>query len=78
MHGVALGQFLGFDQDVDDPTPGGWGIVDGLRDRLTRLGVPALGGPPVGHGLHPPTTPLGTQATIDTAAGTLTVESAVA
>ncbi|MBA6434280.1 S66 peptidase family protein [Streptomyces sp. GMR22] len=65
--GVALGQFLGFDQDADDPTLGGWGIADVLRDRLTRLGVPVLGGLPAGHGLHPPTIPLGTQATIDTA-----------
>lgn len=77
LHGVALGQFIGFDQDADDPSLGGWGIVDVLRDRLTRLGVPVLGGLPAGHGPHPPTIPLGTQATIDTAAGTLTVQSAV-
>jgi muramoyltetrapeptide carboxypeptidase len=78
LRGVALGQFLGFDQDADDPTLGGWGITDVLRDRLTRLGIPVLGGLPAGHGLHPPTIPLGTQATIDTAAGTLTVQPAVA
>ena len=77
LHGVALGQFLGFEQCADDPSLGGWGIVDVLRDRLTRLGVPVIGGLPAGHGLHPPTIPLGTQATIDTAAGTLTVEPAV-
>ncbi|MFD8816271.1 LD-carboxypeptidase [Streptomyces sp. NPDC059627] len=78
LHGVALGQFTGFDQDADDPTLGGWGIADVLRDRLTRLDVPVLGGLPAGHGPHPPTIPLGTQATIDTAAGTLTVQPAVA
>ncbi|WP_055495754.1 LD-carboxypeptidase [Streptomyces sp. TP-A0356] len=78
LRGVALGQFLGFDQDADDSTLGGWGIADVLRDRLTRLGVPVLGGLPAGHGLHPPTIPLGTQATIDTVEGTLTVQPAVA
>ena len=77
LRGVALGQFLGFEQDADDATLGGWGIADILRDRLTRLGVPVLGGLPAGHGPHPPTVPLGTRATIDTAEGTLTVEAAV-
>jgi muramoyltetrapeptide carboxypeptidase len=76
LRGVALGQFLGFDQ-TDDPAPGGWGIADVLRDRLARLGVPVLGGLPAGHGPHPPTIPLGTRASLDTIAGTLTVEPAV-
>ncbi|MGW2330298.1 S66 peptidase family protein [Streptomyces sp. NPDC001700] len=75
--GVVLGQFRGFEQEAADPTLGGWGIADVLRDRLTRLGVPVLGGIPAGHGPHPPTIPLGTRATMDTDAGTLTVESAV-
>ncbi|MEU4189996.1 hypothetical protein [Streptomyces griseoluteus] len=48
-----------------------------MRHRLTRLGVPVPGGLPAGHGMHPPTIPLGTQATIDTAEGTLTVQPAV-
>jgi muramoyltetrapeptide carboxypeptidase len=77
LRGVALGQFLGFDRDADDPTLGGWGIRDVLRDRLAALGVPVLGGLPAGHGKNPPTIPLGTQATIDTATGTLTVLPAV-
>ena len=77
LRGVALGQFTGFEQDTGDPALGGWGIADILRDRLTRLGVPVLGGLPAGHGAHPPTIPLGTRATIDTAEGTLTVEPAV-
>jgi muramoyltetrapeptide carboxypeptidase len=77
LHGVALGQFLGFQDAIDDPSLGGWGIVDVLRDRLTRLGVPVLGGLPVGHGVHPPTIPLGTQATIDTGTGTMIVQPAV-
>ncbi|WP_404828109.1 hypothetical protein [Streptomyces canus] len=37
----------------------GWGVPDVLRDRLTRLGVPVLGGLPAGHGLHATTIPLG-------------------
>ncbi|MER6048583.1 hypothetical protein ABT168_14175 [Streptomyces sp. NPDC001793] len=77
LHGVALGQFLGFDRSAADLAMGGWGIVHLLRDRLARLGVPVLGGLPVGHGAHPPTVPLGTEATIDTTTGTLTVQSAV-
>ncbi|MET9088669.1 hypothetical protein ABZX77_43480 [Streptomyces sp. NPDC004237] len=60
LHGVALGQFLGFERDADDPTLGGWGIRDVLRDRLAGLGVPVLGGLPAGHGTNPPTIPLGT------------------
>jgi len=77
LRGVALGQFIGFEQDAGDATLGGWGIADILRDRLTRLGVPVLGGLPAGHRPHPPTVPLGTRATIDTAEGTLTVQPAV-
>lgn len=77
LRGVALGQFLGFDRDADDPTLGGWGIRDVLHDRLAALGVPVLGGLPAGHGNHPPTIPLGTRATMDTVSGTLTVQPAV-
>ncbi|MEU4420990.1 LD-carboxypeptidase [Actinoplanes sp. NPDC024001] len=77
VHGIVLGQFLGFEKDLDSPSLGGWTIVDVLRDRLARLGVPVLGGIPAGHGFHPPTIPLGTSAVIDTAAGTLTVDAAV-
>lgn len=77
VRGVVLGQFLGFEKDAGDGTLGGWGIVDVLRDRLCRLGVPVLGGIPAGHGLHPPTIPLGTQATVDAGAGTLTIAAAV-
>ncbi|MFI7226935.1 LD-carboxypeptidase [Nonomuraea angiospora] len=77
VRGIALGQFLGFEEDDGDPTLGGWGVVDVLRDHLHRLGVPILGGLPAGHGDDPPTIPIGTEATIDTAAGTLTVQAAV-
>ncbi|MFG6195847.1 hypothetical protein [Nonomuraea sp. JJY05] len=72
--GVELGEH-GFGRRgyVAGPTLG----VDVLRDRLHRLGVPILGGLPAGHGDDPPTIPIGTEATIDTAAGTLTVQAAV-
>ncbi|MBG0818698.1 hypothetical protein [Planomonospora sp. ID82291] len=77
MGGIALGQFIDFERDADDATLGGWGIVDVLHDRLTRLGIPILGGLPAGHGDNPPTIPLGTQATIDTAAGSLVIQPTV-
>ncbi|MFC7102856.1 hypothetical protein ACFQQB_21845 [Nonomuraea rubra] len=54
------------------------GIADVLRDRLCGLGVPVLGGLPAGHADDPPTIPLGSEATIDTYAGTLVVQPAVA
>jgi L-threonylcarbamoyladenylate synthase len=40
----------------------GWGVVDALRDRWIRVGVPVLGRLVVRHGPHPPTIPLGTPA----------------
>jgi muramoyltetrapeptide carboxypeptidase len=73
LRGVAVGQFTGFDDVLD----GGWSVLDVLRDRLGRIGVPVLGGLPIGHGPQPATVPLGTTATIDPADGTLTVAAAV-
>src|SRR6185369_1877568 len=63
LRGVAVGQFLRCAEEA----PGKWSIVDVLYDRLAPLGVPVLGGLPIGHGPHPPTVPLGTTATLDTA-----------
>ena len=71
LAGVAVGQFT----DCADDWP--VTIVDILRDRLDDLGVPVLGGLPIGHGPGQLTVPLGVPATLDTAAGTLTVDSAV-
>jgi len=48
-----------------------------LRDRLSGLGVPILGGLPVGHGRHPRALPVGTWAELDADAGTLRVAPAV-
>lgn len=73
LHGVALGTFGEF----ETTTASGTTLVDVLRHWLTPLGVPVLGGLPVGHGLNPASVPLGTTATLDVAAGTLTVDPAV-
>jgi muramoyltetrapeptide carboxypeptidase len=74
LRGIAIGQFI----RCAEPKPGKWSIVDVLRDRLLPLGVPMLGGLPIGHGSDPHTIPLGTTATIDAAAGTLTIQMDVA
>ncbi|HZN77129.1 MAG TPA: LD-carboxypeptidase [Micromonosporaceae bacterium] len=68
---VAVGQFT---RCADD-----WPVtvVDVLVDRLGDLGVPVLGGLPIGHGAGQLTVPLGVPAVLDVEAGTLTVEPAV-
>lgn len=73
LKGVAVGQFI----RSAEPKPGKWSAIDVLYDQLAPLGVPVLGGLPVGHGPNPLTVPLGTMATLDTTAGTLTVEPAL-
>jgi muramoyltetrapeptide carboxypeptidase len=74
--GVALGQYT--DCGADSATEGDWTELDVLRDQLSRLGVPILGGLPIGHGDRPHAVPIGTMATLDANAGTLTVAPAVA
>ncbi|MCI4061929.1 LD-carboxypeptidase [Micromonospora sp. R77] len=71
LAGVAVGQFT----DCAD----GWdtGVTDVLTERLSDLGVPVLGGLPVGHGPGQLTVPVGTPALLDADAGTLTVSPAV-
>ncbi|MFD7155230.1 LD-carboxypeptidase [Kribbella sp. NPDC059898] len=73
LRGVAIGQLTGFENDLIN----GWTVLDVLRDRLSNLNVPILGGLPIGHGPQPATVPLGTQATINPTAGTLTVAPGV-
>lgn len=68
--GVAVGQFT----DCDGTNPS---VLDVLAERLHKLGVPVLGGLPLGHGAVRHTVPLGTRATLDADAATLTVEPAV-
>jgi muramoyltetrapeptide carboxypeptidase len=69
--GVAVGQFTNCADD--------WAVsvADVIAERLGDLGVPVLGGLPIGHGHGQLTVAVGTPATLDTAAGTLTVSSAV-
>jgi muramoyltetrapeptide carboxypeptidase len=71
LAGVAVGQFIGYADG--SPTS----VVDVLRERLGDLGVPVLGGLPIGHGTGQLTVPVGVPATLDVAAGTLTAEPAV-
>jgi muramoyltetrapeptide carboxypeptidase len=71
LAGVAVGQFT----ECADEWP--TSIVDVLLDHLGALGVPVLGGLPVGHGQDQLTVPVGVPATLDVAAGTLTVTPAV-
>jgi len=66
--GVAVGQFTGF-----KPFAGGLTIVDLLRDHLGPLGVPILGGLPVGHGENWLPLPHGAPALLGASAGTLTL-----
>lgn len=69
--GVAVGQFT----NCADEWP--TSIVDVLDEHLRPLGVPVLGGLPIGHGRDQLSTGLGVPATLDVAAGTLTVSPAV-
>jgi muramoyltetrapeptide carboxypeptidase len=71
LAGIAIGQFT---ECADD-----WGIpvADVLHERLGDLGIPILGGLPIGHGPGQLTVPLGVPATLDVAAGTLTVAPGV-
>jgi muramoyltetrapeptide carboxypeptidase len=73
LRGVAVGQFI----RSAEPKSGKWSVIDVLYDQLADLGVPVLGGLPIGHGPQPLTVPIGTMATLDTRAGTLTVEPGV-
>lgn len=71
--GVAVGsfdQFVGYEDR-------GWTIMDVLHDLLDDLGIPILGGLPLGHITDPVPVPLGVPATIDADAGQLTVEAVV-
>jgi muramoyltetrapeptide carboxypeptidase len=68
--GVAVGQFTDCGtRDAYQPT-----VVEVLSDRLTPLGVPVLGGLPIGHGDQQVAVGLGVPAVLDATAGTLVVE----
>ncbi|WP_173042630.1 S66 peptidase family protein [Phytohabitans flavus] len=69
--GVAVGQFTDCADGWDVP------VAEVLAERLGGLGVPVLGGLPIGHGTGQLTVPVGTPATLDADAGVLTVSPAV-
>lgn len=69
--GVAVGQFTNYSV-LDDG-----GVLDVLGPHLDRLGVPVLGGLPLGHGKDPLTVPIGSHATLDFARETLRVAAGV-
>ncbi|MBM2615518.1 LD-carboxypeptidase [Actinoplanes sp. LDG1-06] len=64
LRGAAIGDLQGQEEAYGE-----------IRTRLGALGIPVLGGLPFGHIDDMICMPLGTPATIDTEAGTLTVES---
>ncbi|MFC7546215.1 LD-carboxypeptidase [Plantactinospora sp. GCM10030261] len=71
LAGVAVGQFT---RCADN-----WpvSVADVLADRLGDLGVPVLGGLPIGHGQGQLSVPVGVPATLDAITGTLTTSPAV-
>jgi len=68
LAGVAIGQFTECDAE------GGPVAEDVLEERLAALGVPLLGGLPVGHGDQHFAIGVGVPAVLDADAGTLTVQ----
>ena len=75
LRGIAVGQYT--DCGTDATTQGDWDTNDVIGPLLRGLGVPILGGLPIGHGSAPVAVPIGTMARLDADAGTLTVDSAV-
>jgi muramoyltetrapeptide carboxypeptidase len=71
LAGVAVGQFTNCTDD--------WAVTvaDVLSEHLNALGVPVLGGLPIGHGREQLAVPIGVPAVLDAASGTLTTEPAV-
>jgi muramoyltetrapeptide carboxypeptidase len=65
LAGVAIGQFTECGE-----------VAEVIGERLSRLGIPMLGGLPIGHGDQHVAVPLGTLSTLDADAGTLIVAPA--
>ncbi len=70
LAGVALGDFSVPEQASGSITP-----AQVLLERLGELGIPVLGGLPIGHGSVNVSVPLGTEAVLDADAGTLYVSA---
>jgi len=66
--GIGVGRFS---WKADDVLPGDLGLEDVLRERLGDLGVPVVGGLPVGHGRPNLALPLGRVARLDGSRGQL-------
>jgi len=75
--GIAIGQYTECGNATDPTGTTKCTEIDILRDRFGQLGVPILGGLPIGHGKNPIALPIGTHATLDADAGTLTVAAGV-
>lgn len=75
--GIAIGQYTECGNATDPTGTTECTEIDILRDRFGQLGVPILGGLPIGHGKNPIALPIGTHATLDADAGTLTVAAGV-
>ena len=71
LAGIAIGQFA-YCRDT-----GAMNVIDVLRDHLAPLGIPILGGLPLGHGDAPVAVPHGTMARLDADSGILAVTPAV-
>ena len=69
LAGIAVGQFTGFQAS------GAMNIVDLLREHLTPLGVPVLGGLPFGHGDNALPIPTGYHTVLDADGGVMTIHS---
>ncbi|SNY74964.1 S66 peptidase family protein [Paractinoplanes atraurantiacus] len=70
LAGVAVGQFT----DCTDPDPSP-PVIDYLSAELGRLGIPVLGGLPIGHGAEQIAIGLGVHAHLNATAGVLTVSA---
>lgn len=75
IKGIVIGQYT--DCEPVSTTPGSWTTLDVLRERLSKLNVPILGGLPIGHGKYPIAVPIGTMAKLDADAQVLEVAAGV-
>ncbi len=73
--GVAVGQYIQCGSSTVEAEE--QRVFDLLREHFGSLGVPILGGLPIGHGAHPVAVPIGTEAILDADSGLLRVSAAV-